>query len=75
MIFCDILRQIFAKVALFTTVEKYCDDDFINHHGIKRNVQEKETKFLNINLNESKNRLNGIPNVRLAHYLHYLLNC
>ena len=27
------------KVALFTTVERYNDDQFINHHGFQRNVK------------------------------------
>ena len=29
-----------SKVVLFTIVESYNEDEFINHHGFKRNVPE-----------------------------------
>ena len=67
--------QIFTKVALFTTVERYNDDQFINHHGFQRNVKDKDTK---LNLKDSNNGLNGIPKVRIAQiilsYLFYVLS-
>ena len=37
-------------MVLFTTVEKYNDDQFINHHGFQRNVRG--------NLKESENLKN-----------------
>ena len=61
--FLMIQIQIFTKVALFTTVERYNDDQFINHHGFQRNVKDKDTK---LNLKDSNNGLNGIPKVRMG---------
>ena len=61
--FLMIQIQIFTKVALFTTVERYNDDQFINHHGFQRNVKDKDTK---LNLKDLNNGLNGIPKVRMA---------
>ena len=37
------------KVALFTTVEKYNDDQFINHHGFQRNVRGGNLKEKSLN--------------------------
>ena len=63
--------QIFTKVALFTTVERYNDDQFINHHGFQRNVKDKDTKS---NLKDSNiNGLKGIPKVRMAPNNTYLI--
>ena len=52
-------------MALFTTVEKYNDDEFINHHGFQRNVKDKDANLFQTNPKESDNGLNGISNVRM----------
>ena len=53
-------------MALFTTVEKYNDDEFINHHGFQRNVKDKDATLFHVNPKESHNGLNGISNVRMT---------
>ena len=40
--------NLYKKVALFTTVERYNDDQFINHHGFQRNVKENVKELENL---------------------------
>ena len=39
---------------MFTIVESYNEDEFINHHGFKRNIPEKPEKLFTTRTNEEE---------------------
>ena len=43
-----------SKVVLFTIVESYNEDEFINHHGFKRNVPETPEKLFTTRTKEEE---------------------